>query len=83
MPSTRKLTRRELFSRLGVMRKHPLKSWREAKGLSQNEAAAKIGVTKQCWQLWESGRRTPDGPHVRSLAKLTGVDPNTLYAAAS
>ena len=65
------------------MRKHPLKSWRETKGLSQNDAAVKIGVTKQCWQLWESGRRIPDATHVRKLMKMTGVDPNALFAAAS
>lgn len=65
------------------MRKHPLKSWREANGLTQDAAARRVGVTKQCWQQWEAGQRIPDSGHVRKLMKLAGVTADQLYAWAA
>lgn len=36
-----------------------LKSARAEKGLTQKEAAAKLGVTQQCYNSWERGRTRP------------------------
>ena len=65
------------------MKQHPLKSWRVAKGLTQDEAAQRVGVTKQCWSLWESGARVPHSQHMRKLMRECGVKPDQVYAAAS
>ncbi|MEW2272188.1 helix-turn-helix transcriptional regulator [Streptomyces griseofuscus] len=37
---------------------------RQAAGLSQGELAEAIGVTRQAISNWESGVRTPNGPHL-------------------
>lgn len=34
--------------------KTAIKSWRIARGLSQEEAAALVGVTRQAWSRWET-----------------------------
>ena len=65
------------------MKAHPLKTWRATKGLTQDEAAKLVGVTKQCWQLWETGARVPHSGHVRILMQRTGIRPDAIYAAAS
>ena len=36
-----------------------LRDWREAKGLSQSEAAMKLKVSKRTLQEWEQGRAEP------------------------
>ena len=65
------------------MKLHPLKAWRIGQGLTQTEAAHAVGVTKQCWSLWESGARLPHSPHMRVIMKCCGVKPDQLYAAAA
>jgi transcriptional regulator with XRE-family HTH domain len=65
------------------MRTHPLKQWRLDAGLTQTEAATRIGVTKQAWAQWEAALRIPHRQHIRKIERITGVRPDLLYAAAS
>ena len=39
-------------------------------GLTQAEAAAKICVSRESWQSWETGRRTPNGSALKLLQML-------------
>ena len=50
-----------------------LKSWRVGLGLSQSEAADKVGVTGPTWHEWESGGRNPLGGYREALQILTGI----------
>ncbi|WP_082693466.1 helix-turn-helix domain-containing protein [Aquitalea magnusonii] len=34
-----------------------LRTWRERRGLTQSEAAARIGTNQSCYSLWETGKR--------------------------
>lgn len=65
------------------MRKHPLKSWRDDKGLTLEGAAKTVGVTRECWRLWETGKHIPDSVNMRKLMQRCGVKPDQIYAAAS
>ena len=64
------------------MRKNPLKTWRQGQGLTQREAAARLGVTRACWQFWETGQRVPDWAHRRKLRAVTGVNADQIDGAA-
>jgi len=48
----------------------PLAEYRRARGLSQNELAQKLHVTRQAVSRWETGKTSP-GPDV--LCQLTGI----------
>jgi DNA-binding XRE family transcriptional regulator len=37
---------------------------RERLGLTQEQAAEKIGVTRQTWIRWETGARKPSKPYL-------------------
>ena len=37
-----------------------LRILRESQGLTQLEAAIKLGIPKATWESWEQGRRNPD-----------------------
>ena len=65
------------------MKHHPLKLWREAEGLTQDEAAREFGVTIQCWRQWEYGQAIPHRLKMRTVTQRTGVTADAIYAAAS
>ena len=44
-----------------------LRSWRGLTGLSQPQAAARLGVPYKSWEKWEQGTRTPRGRNRRML----------------
>lgn len=44
-----------------------LKQVRDSRNLTQEEAAAKVGVSTRTWQLWELGEVTPRAKHRRAL----------------
>ena len=46
---------------------------REAAGLSQQELAEQLFVSRQTVSRWESGSRTPDIMTAKKIAKLLGV----------
>ena len=55
---------------------------RRASGMSQEELAEKLGVSRQAVSKWESGRSDPSTTNLIALAKLFGVEPEELLRAA-
>lgn len=45
---------------------------RERLGLTQREAAEKVGVTLNAWQKWEAGRQRPTESHLKLIDILDG-----------
>jgi transcriptional regulator with XRE-family HTH domain len=60
---------REPFWELG----HRIKGLRKQKGLTQQEFAAKLGVTQPTVHRWEKGAFTPDDRMLEVLSDLAGV----------
>lgn len=67
------------------MASHPvtykLRAWRRNAQMSQDAAAAAIGVARRTWHLWENGKTIPGPEHMAALVVLTGgaVEPNDFY----
>ena len=55
-----------------------LYEYRKAHGFSQEELAAKIGVSRQAISKWESSESSPDTDNLIALAQLYGVSLDTL-----
>ena len=53
---------------------------REKIGLSQNQFAMLIGVSKRTLENWEQGRRHPTGP-AKALLRILDVDPEYAVRA--
>lgn len=51
------------------MANHPLRRWREKRGLTQHELAARIGVDKTTICGYETGKRRPRDPNILKLIK--------------
>lgn len=60
---------REPFWELG----HRIKGLRKQKGLTQQEFAAKLGVTQPTVHRWEKGAFTPDDKMLEVLSDMAGV----------
>ena len=60
-----------------------MKKLREEKGLSQNEIAKRMYVTRTTVSRWESGHRLPDAAMKTRLSDVLGVDVNILISAAA
>ena len=60
-----------------------MKKLREEKGLSQNEIATRMYVTRSTVSRWESGHRLPDAAMITRLSDVLGVDVNILISAAA
>lgn len=54
---------------------------RTRKGLSQDELAEKVFVTRQAVSRWENGETTPNTETLKLLSKLFGVSINTLLGS--
>ena len=54
---------------------------RTQKGLSQEELAEKVFVTRQAVSRWENGETTPNTETLKLLSKLFGVSINTLLGS--
>lgn len=59
-----------------------LKKLRKDKGLSQQELADSLYVTRATISRWESGSRLPDVVMISRIARILDVDVNMLLAAA-
>lgn len=55
-----------------------IQSLRKARGLSQEELAAQIGVSRQAVSKWEAGQSQPDMDKVIALSHLFGVTTDFL-----
>ena len=51
---------------------------RKKRGMSQEELAVKLGVTRQSVSRWEMGSALPDAHNLRALSCLFGVSADTL-----
>ena len=60
-----------------------LKKLRAEKGLSQNEIAKRMYVTKVTVSRWENGNRLPDAAMIYRLSEVLGVDVNILLSATA
>lgn len=49
-----------------------LKRYRRAKGMTQEEVAERIGVSRPTLYFWESGRYVPSYDNIKKLADLYG-----------
>lgn len=57
---------------------NPLKDFRTREGLSQDDLAKLIGVTRETVTRWENGSRKPDEERLSKIAKETGIQPSVL-----
>ncbi len=55
-----------------------LRPLRQAKGLSQGEIAAELGVSRPTYMLIEQGAKEPTLTQLYTLSRLLGVDPGEL-----
>lgn len=55
-----------------------IKEARKAKGLTQTEAANKIGVIQQAWQRLESGKLDPRMSTIVSICKVLDISADWL-----
>ena len=55
-----------------------LKFLREKSGMTQEELAEQLGITRQSVSKWELGINEPDLPTIRALCKILGCDYNAL-----
>lgn len=62
--------------------KNPILALRLTTGLSQNELAEKVFVTRQAVSRWENGETTPNTETLKLLSKLFDVSINTLLGAS-
>jgi transcriptional regulator with XRE-family HTH domain len=59
-----------------------LTALRQARRLSGEQLAQRIGVSRQALWYWETGRRTPRPEQLGKVAAELGVDPSELIAGA-
>ncbi|MBQ7138358.1 MAG: helix-turn-helix domain-containing protein [Clostridia bacterium] len=60
---------------------NPIRALRLLKGLSQDEVAEKVFVTRQAVSRWENGETTPNAETLMLLSKLFDVSINTLLGS--
>ncbi|HIV86779.1 MAG TPA: helix-turn-helix domain-containing protein [Candidatus Pygmaiobacter gallistercoris] len=58
-----------------------IKAAREQQGLSQEEIAEKLRVSRQAVSRWETGQSEPSPKNLLQLAELLGLDPDRLRGA--
>lgn len=61
--------------------KDMIRRLRTEKGLSQDELAEKLFVTRQAVSRWENGETTPNTETLKQLSRLFDVSINTLLGA--
>lgn len=64
---------------------HPLKRFRQAKGLTQGALAKELGVRGNTVWRWENGSRLPRRTEMLRIVERTGISPSELlgYAEAA
>jgi transcriptional regulator with XRE-family HTH domain len=63
-----------------MSKSHPLRDWRNQKGLSQNDLAEKVGVVSSQISQIETGHRRPSLTLAVRLSALTGISIDVLAA---
>jgi DNA-binding XRE family transcriptional regulator len=59
-----------------------IRQLRQERGWTQYELAQRVGVHPQAVYLWETGRRTPQVPQLRTLGKLFGLCSDDIVLVA-
>ena len=62
----------------GEMIGEALKAIRRSRGLTQEQAAGKVGVAASQWSSWETGRHAPQGESLVRLCEGLGVEAGEL-----
>ena len=62
-----------------VFKSERLKEARKRKGLSQEQLADLVGVTRSTVAKWEIGERSPKGDHLIKLSEILGVSPTYFF----
>lgn len=62
-----------------MKRRINLREARKARGLTQREAAAVVGVSVRTWIAWEHGVRTPSLKHAYRVAEFFGLPVEHLF----
>lgn len=57
-----------------------LKEMRKLAGLTQEELAEKVGVSRVELSYWENGRRTPTLSNLRSLINTLGMEHSLIWS---
>ena len=57
-----------------------LKKLRTEQGLTLEAVGVAMGVTRQCIQMWEAGRRWPSSADLPKLARVLGFSIDDLFA---
>ena len=57
-----------------------LKKLRTERGLTLEAVGVSMGVTRQCVQMWEAGRRWPSSADLPKLARVLGCSIDDLFA---
>ena len=57
-----------------------LKKLRTEQGLTLEAVGVAMGVTRQCVQMWEAGRRWPSSADLPKLARVLGCSIDDLFA---
>lgn len=52
---------------------HPLRQWRNLRGLKQKAAAEELGLTEPTLSRYEKGRRIPSLAQAAKLSEKTGI----------
>ena len=60
-----------------------LQQLRRARGMSQEELAGQLSVTRQTISKWELDQSTPDLPYLAAISELFGVSTDYLIKSAS
>ena len=55
---------------------------RKARGMTQEELAARLSISRQAVSKWETGTADPSTSNLLALAKLFGVRPEELLQEA-
>lgn len=64
-----------------MSKKNPIQELRLTNGLSQDELAKKVFVTRQAVSRWENGETTPNPQTLKLLSRLFDVSINTLLGS--
>ncbi len=57
---------------------HPLRIWRDERGMSRRGLADKLGVSEMSVWRWESGQLLPKRGHWAMILKVTGIRPEAF-----
>lgn len=55
-----------------------IRKYRKEKGLSQDELAEKLGVSRQSISLWENGQTQPTIENILALARIFNVSTDAI-----